>query len=317
MNNQFVFFTFLILIFSCKENNSELLLPESNGTINSISVVIDDDLWDSEIGDLIRKEFAYPIYGLPQMEPIFDLKQIPTSVFSGFATNSRSILKVGLSSKERFATYKNKYAKPQLIVDLGSVSQQKLTEQISSSKNKALSKFYAHEIAEKQRRVLKSKNPTKLIREKFGFDILFSSSYRIAKSSEDFLWFRRDTEQGSVNFYISKIKNKNKPNINLIRDSISKKFIPGPIEKTHMSTDQGYIPKSKEFQLTESLKLTETRGIWEVKNQFMAGPFINHTVAHKNNPEELYILEGFVYSPGTTKRDYIFELEAIFKSIKF
>ena len=317
MNNQFVFFTFLILIFSCKENNSELLLPESNGTINSISVVIDDDLWDSEIGDLIRKEFAYPIYGLPQMEPIFDLKQIPTSIFSGFATNSRSILKVGLSSKERFATYKNKYAKPQLIVDLGSVSQQKLTEQISSSKNKALSKFYAHEIAEKQRRVLKSKNPTKLIREKFGFDILFSSSYRIAKSSEDFLWFRRDTEQGSVNFYISKIKNKNKPNINLIRDSISKKFIPGPIEKTHMSTDQGYIPKSKEFQLTESLKLTETRGIWEVKNQFMAGPFINHTVAHKNNPEELYILEGFVYSPGTTKRDYIFELEAIFKSIKF
>ena len=155
------------------------------------------------------------------------------------------------------------------------------------------------------------------IREKFGFDILFSSSYRIAKSSEDFLWFRRDTEQGSVNFYISKIKNKNKPNINLIRDSISKKFIPGPIEKTHMSTDQGYIPKSKEFQLTESLKLTETRGIWEVKNQFMAGPFINHMVAHKNNPEELYILEGFVYSPGTTKRDYIFELEAIFKSIKF
>ena len=317
MNNQFVFFTFLILIFSCKENNSELLLPESNGTINSISVVIDDDLWDSEIGDLIRKEFAYPIYGLPQMEPIFDLKQIPTSIFSGFATNSRSILKVGLSSKERFATYKNKYAKPQLIVDLGSVSQQKLTEQISSSKNKALSKFYAHEIAEKQRRVLKSKNPTKLIREKFGFDILFSSSYRIAKSSEDFLWFRRDTEQGSVNFYISKIKNKNKRNINLIRDSISKKFIPGPIEKTYMSTDQGYIPKSKEFQLTESLKLTETRGIWEVKNQFMAGPFINHTVVYKNNPEELYILEGFVYSPGTTKRDYIFELEAIFKSIKF
>ena len=317
MNNQFVFFTFLILIFSCKENNSELLLPDSNGTINSISVVIDNDLWDSEIGDLIRKEFAYPIYGLPQMEPIFDLKQIPTSVFSGFATNSRSILKVGLSSKEKFATYKNKYAKPQLIVDLGSVSQQKLIEQISSSKDKALSKFYAHEIAEKQRRVLKSKNPTKLIREKFGFDILFSSSYRIAKSSEDFLWFRRDTEQGSINFYISKIKNKNKPNINLIRDSISKKFIPGPIEKTHMSTDQGYIPKSKEFQLTESLKLTETRGIWEVKNQFMAGPFINHMVAHKNNPEELYILEGFVYSPGTAKRDYIFELEAIFKSIKF
>ena len=84
-----------------------------------------------------------------------------------------------------------------------------------------------------------------------------------------------------------------------------------------MSTDEGYTPKTKAFRLTESLKVIETRGIWEVKDQFMAGPFINHTVVYKNNPEELYILEGFVYSPGTTKRDYIFELEAIFESITF
>ena len=316
MNTRFVFFTFLILILSCKENNSELLLPESNGTINTISVVIDDDLWDSEIGALIRKEFSYPIYGLPQMEPVFDLKQIPTSIFSGFVTNSRTILKVGLSSEERLKTYKNKYAKPQLIVVLSSVSKQKLIKQIFSSKDKVLSKLYANEIAEKQRRVLKSKNPTRLIREKFGFDILFSSSYRIAKSSKDFLWARRDTEKGSVNFYISKIRNKDNSNINQIRDSISKKFVPGPIEKTYMSTEKGYAPKSKEFQLTESLKVVETRGMWEVKDQYMAGPFLNYTVTSRNN-SDLYILEGFVYSPGTAKRDYIFELEAIFKSIKF
>lgn len=317
MNTRLVFLAFLTLIISCEENNSELLLPESNGTINSISVVIDDNLWGSEIGALIKKEFAYPIYGLPQMEPVFDLKQIPTSVFSGFATNSRTILKVGISKQERLAIFKNKYAKPQLIIDLSSVSQQKLKEQISKNKDKLLSKLYAHEIAEKQRRVLKSKNPTKAIREAFGFDILFSSSYRIAKSSKDFLWVRRDTEKGSTNFYISKIKNKENLNINLIRDSLSKKFIPGPIIKTHMSTDKSYTPKSKEFQLSESLKVIETRGIWEVKDQFMAGPFISYMVTNRKNSEEVYILEGFVYSPGTTKRDYIFELEAIFKSIKF
>ena len=84
-----------------------------------------------------------------------------------------------------------------------------------------------------------------------------------------------------------------------------------------MSTDKSYSPKSNEIQLTESLKVIETRGIWEVKNQFMAGPFISYIVSNQKNSEELYILEGFVYSPGTTKRDYIFELEAVFKSIKF
>ena len=84
-----------------------------------------------------------------------------------------------------------------------------------------------------------------------------------------------------------------------------------------MSTDKSYTPKSKEFQLSESLKVIETRGIWEVKDQFMAGPFISYMVTNRKNSEEVYILEGFVYSPGTTKRDYIFELEAVFKSIKF
>ena len=142
MNTRLIFLSFLTLIISCKENNPELLLPESNGTINSISVVIDDDLWGSEIGALIRKEFAYPIYGLPQMEPVFDLKQIPTSVFSGFATNSRTILKVGLSQRETVTTYKNKYAKPQLIIDLSSVSQQKLKEQINSPTTKINSRSW-------------------------------------------------------------------------------------------------------------------------------------------------------------------------------
>ena len=84
-----------------------------------------------------------------------------------------------------------------------------------------------------------------------------------------------------------------------------------------MSTDKSYTTKSNEIRLTESLKVIETRGIWEVKNQFMGGPFISYIASHQKNPEELYILEGFVYSPGTTKRDYIFELEAVFKSIKF
>ena len=69
----------------------------------------------------------------------------------------------------------------------------------------------------------------------------------------------------------------------------------GPTEKTYMSTDEGYTPKTKAFRLTESLKVIETRGIWEVKDQFMAGPFLNHIIAHRNNSEEFYILEGFVY----------------------
>ena len=97
-------------------------MPESNGTINSISVVIGDDLWGSEIGDLIEKS-SLTLFKLPQMEPIFDLKQIPTSVFSGFIKFT-NYFKSRPFSEEGIPTYKNKY-KMQLIVDLNG-SKQKL-----------------------------------------------------------------------------------------------------------------------------------------------------------------------------------------------
>ena len=89
-------------------------MPESNGTINSISVIIDDDLWSSEVG-FNKKRFRLPYLWIAQMEPVFDLKQIPTSVFSGFAINSRTILKVVFQRRKVRKFIKTKYAKPQLM----------------------------------------------------------------------------------------------------------------------------------------------------------------------------------------------------------
>ena len=59
----------------------------------------------------------------------------------------------------------------------------------------------------------------------------------------------------------------------------------------------------------------ETRGKWEVLNDFMAGPFLNYTVVDKAN-NRLIVVEGFTYAPSVNKRDFVFELEAIAKSLK-
>ena len=57
------------------------------------------------------------------------------------------------------------------------------------------------------------------------------------------------------------------------------------------------------------------RGTREVKNKFMAGPFVNYAIEDKAN-NRLLVLEGFVFAPSISKRDYIFELEAMIKSAK-
>ncbi|WP_445721109.1 DUF4837 family protein, partial [Flavobacterium sp.] len=82
-------------ILSCKETSKEdnqAILSESNGKINNVSIIIDDNLWNGEIGDSIRKKFAAPVDGLPQEEPLFTLNQYPTKVFEGFVRKSRNII---------------------------------------------------------------------------------------------------------------------------------------------------------------------------------------------------------------------------------
>ena len=47
----------------------------------------------------------------------------------------------------------------------------------------------------------------------------------------------------------------------------------------------------------------------------MGGPVINFSVVDSINNRTLFF-DGFVYSPGTEKASYVFEIEAIIKSLK-
>ena len=67
--------------------------------------------------------------------------------------------------------------------------------------------------------------------------------------------------------------------------------------------------KIKEFNAIE------TRGTWELKNDFMAGPFLNYMINDTVNNRFL-MLDGFVFSPSSRKREMIFEIEGIYKSSK-
>ena len=305
---------FLIITLSCSDNQQKLL-PASSGNINNVSVVTSDELWDGAVGDIIRENFGRPIYGLPQIEPVFSLSHIPSKVFSGFATKSRTILKVDISEKEGVFNFKNTYASPQRIIQITANSVDKIIEIINENLNSIYSTMYLNEIREKQRRISKNLNQTKAIKNSTGLTLRFPSAYRVAKVDSNFVWIRRDIETGSINLFISRYNDKNNSPIVKIRDSISKQHIPGPIENTFMSTDPIYTPSSQQISV-RGKQILETRGLWEIKGQFMAGPFLNYRFESNTNQDEYIMLDGFVYSPGSSKREYVFELEAIMRSLK-
>ena len=305
---------FLIITLSCSDNQQKLL-PASSGNINNVSVVTSDELWDGAVGDIIRENFGRPIYGLPQIEPVFSLSHIPSKVFSGFATKSRTILKVDISEKEGVFNFKNTYASPQRIIQITANSVDKIIEIINENLNSIYSTMYLNEIREKQRRISKNLNQTQAIKNSTGLTLRFPSAYRVAKVDSNFVWIRRDIETGSVNLFISRYNDKNNSSILKIRDSISKHHIPGPVENTFMSTDPIYTPSSQQISI-RGKQILETRGLWEIKGQFMAGPFLNYKFESNTKQDEYIMLDGFVYSPGSSKREYVFELEAIMRSLE-
>jgi len=303
---------FLITALSCSDNQQKLL-PASSGNINNISVVTNDELWEGAVGEVIRENFGRPIYGLPQIEPIFSLSHIPSKVFSGFATKSRTILKIDVSENEGVFNFKNTYASPQRIIQITANSPDKIIEIINENLNSIYSTMYFNEIQEKQRRISKNLNKTQAIKKNTGVSIKFPSAYRVAKADTNFVWIRRDIETGSVNLFIQRQRNQTEQSIIEKRDSISKIYIPGPVENTYMSTDLIYTPNTQQINVGGK-QVFETRGLWEIEDQFMAGPFLNFQI--KLGDDDFIMLDGFVYSPGSTKREYIFELEAIMRSLK-
>ena len=98
-----------------------------------------------------------------------------------------------------------------------------------------------------------------------------------------------------------------------LRDSIGEQHIPGPIDGSYMITEAAYTPFITET-IIDNKPTLETRSTWEVENAFMAGPFINYIIEDKAN-NRLVVAEGFTFAPSVSKRDHMFELETIIRSI--
>jgi hypothetical protein len=99
-----------------------------------------------------------------------------------------------------------------------------------------------------------------------------------------------------------------------IRDSIGRAYIEGPVEGSYLITENAYTPFHGET-IIDNKPTLETKGLWDVKNAFMGGPFINYAIEDKIN-KRWVVVEGFAFAPSVEKRNYMLELEAIIKSVK-
>lgn len=322
MNRLLILFLISITVFSCNDTSShQRLVPASSGNINTLLVVVDNLLWEENVGENIRDVFAAPVQGLPNDEPLFSISQMPTMVFTDFATKNRIVLKIEKGKTAGTSINEDVFSKPQTLVVVSGKTNQEIIDQIEANADKIISAFKKEEIQEKQRRMGLSLFDTKAIQEQMGIDIKFPTAYRIATKGDNFFWVRKDTNTGNMDFMIYQVPlnsihkgDSTVVDIIKMRDSIGKAHIQSSIEGAYMITEEAYAPYVHEVTINNKPTI-ETKGIWDMKNAFMSGPFINYAIEDKAN-NRYVVVEGYVFAPSVEKRDHIFELEAILKSVK-
>ena len=311
----------LFLLAACNDNGKgdQVVVADSSGNINSLSVIIENDLWNGEVGEALRKVLAAPVDGLPQEEPQFSINQMPPEAFSGFVRKNRLFLRVQKGKEANVKVAENPYARPQTGVLITGETNEEIIDQIEENSEEIIKAFKKTEIKEKQRRMEKSLMDDTRLEEELGLSLKFPTAYRYAKDEDGFFWIRKDIQNGSMEILAYEVprqvieKDTNIiGNIIAMRDSIGKQHIPGPLEGTHMITEEAYAPYLFESEIDGKFAW-ETKGTWEVKDAFMAGPFLNYAVLDKEN-DRYVVIEGFAFAPSAMKRDYMQELEAILKS---
>lgn len=318
-----LFLTGLLLAFvSCNDfSKQKKFLPPSTGSVNSLMVVMNTDLWQGPVGDTIRERFAANVVGLPWEEPLFSITQLPPKVFRGTALESRSILYVLRDTTSAAYVSKDVYAKPQRVTVVKGRNEEELISNIRSISDEAIAAYKNVEIDEAQKRFTRSLNKEKALEERFGIKLTIPSVYRVGKEEDNFVWIDRPVQKGTMNIVVYEMPMTSLTtdstfvkDIVRMRDSIGEKYIPGPNEGTYMITEKYFSPYVFPAEIAGK-KAVEVRGIWEIHGYPMAGPFLTYIINDKENDRRL-VIEGFTFAPATEKRDYMFELEAIIKTLE-
>lgn len=321
-----VYLLFLTFLISCIDTEKTLLQPAASGAPGDVLIVMSSNLWDGPTGDTVRGLLTSPYDGLPQDEPSYDLMQINHGGFGKTYKSQRNIVvtKIGSDQPEaKILVHKNLWAKSQIVItvlapdesafaDLIATDGEKILILLDNKERNSLMKTY------KSNRDDKIRN--KLI-EKYSIALNVPKGYKLDVEKKDFLWLSheyRDIIQGVLVYSYDYTEEETFTRDYLIqqRNKYLKKYVPGEVEGSYITTESLYPPIFTEYQLGEGKYTAEIRGLWKMQDGLaMGGPFISISQLDQAH-NKVITVEGFVFAPAHKKRDLLRQVEAIILSLE-
>ena len=307
----------------------------AQGSPYEVLVVCDGYEWESALGVELKALLETPVEMLNQVEPMFNVVRITARDFKHLLPSYRNILKVKASPDVKetaiLAQY-NVVASPQIVLTFQGPSIQAMVEYLKANGATLLQVL---EIAERNRTIEYAKKQgakalEKIIKEEFDVEMPISNGYLFRAESDDFVWASNEYPVASQGFFIYTHPFNGKSSITTealvkARNEFAKR-IPGPADGSYMATvkripnieDDGYVdflPQRKVVKIN-GREWIELRGFWEVKGDFMGGPFVSYTTLD-GRTGELFTLDCYVYSPKYGKRNFLRPLEHLVFGITF
>lgn len=314
------------LLHGCSSNGINLKQNVS-GKAGEIVIVANKAQWEGAPGAELRRLLAseYPL--LPQREASFTLINIPENAFSNIFQIHRNIIILQVSDNFKEAEMEIRadvWSSPQTVLSLTAPTMESADSLIKAGGEKIFNLF---EQAERNRIIRASKRYEEkslrlLVADMFGGSPYFPTGYSLKKRAGDFVWISYETTYTNQGIFVYKVPVTDSTSLTAdslvaIRNRVLEMNVPGMFEGSYMTTS---IIEGKEPQLKwikyKGRTFGELRGLWEVKNDYMGGPFIDH-VFYDRAGKNLIFLECFVYAPRYDKRNYLRQVESIIYSFEW
>lgn len=352
LSSIFVWISIFLIVSACSEsfNDKMKYKPMALGETNEIAIIADKEWWDAGLKDTILHYFASTYIITPRPEPLLKVRHFTpedinsevlkrglrmylivsdltdtASLTTKMVTKHLGVNKVNEAinnTKINSRILKDLWAQDQRVIYTFANSKQQVYDNLAQQYPSILNAVHKHD----EKKLLATtfvtgKNPkiARQIDSTVQLRIDIPEGYFIAVREKDFIWVRNETTHISTNVMIKRVPYSNQEQLTesgmlAILEGLGK-YVTTDRDGSYMSVDDTNFKVYLYKKNIDEKYALEMRGIWQMENDFMGGPFVSYAILDEK-AQSIIFINTFIFAPGKTKRNMLQQLDCIVGTLK-
>ena len=314
------------LVVSCNGGSGAMdkFMASSAGKTGDVLVVMNDDSYDGYVGDTVFNWLTQPVLVLPQDEASFKVIRIKPTAYNDMLRKTRNIIYCDINPQNEKPSIKvegDRYASPQILITI------KAKDDSAFYNTWLKVEKYIYDtlsFAEKQRYLAyfnkyREANLENELSQSHPYSVYIPKGYNLDVNKPNFVWISNETSISSqalliFNFPYEGPKSFEKQSLLAKIDSVLMLNVPGPADGSYMAISK-YFEPIQEAYMRRGNYVSEMRGLWETKGDFMGGPFVCQSLVDTVNAQMINVF-AYAYGGKKDKKLLVWQLESIMSTFE-